>query len=598
MPQTKRWLLIFAVVLLSIQVLAVVIYVYSFIPLVWDDTFLKGLEPTRDTLFYGVFVAVNIALLVLGVLLVLPRLGSPQAWHGFQFWLCLESFWCFLTLFCFFKWTTYQYPFWNVLPFENRGWLVPFWWVVCVLMFLSKVFFPEIQNFYNRLKVLGHQAAYPRRFIAVLQAAFWVFVIILLYIPNPKDVAALALAWEQWNHLDPVAGWFLSQGWFLSYEQIIQILAGLAMAYIIALFYLVRFWLKSWLLAAVGSLLVLKMGLFYYGSVPCIWTNPSQTFLAHGWDIFLFFGLWFISVHQAKKFYPAAALAGVALIIAWIKSNGYLNAFGLDNQPLMAPLRVRQFFPFFMGFFVPVFYTFSLLLLGGAKDEAQAGPRRFPQALCVYGLMIFTDYLAHPLIGFYGSLIVPAVLVMLWWLNEICSSLKLYVRRGIYAGLLLLTIGALMTNRLMLAYPNLIFQNKDRFARERDFYEHFDMIGQSASLISQLTAENQKVVLLSNFETALLMKAHRQPLFKQVPVMFSGFANNPGGLDLLTKKQGLDLVNSISEENAMYVFVDVRLLGLTPKDLGENGLKPVLNEIKDHYTPFKQQGFLVALQRK
>ena len=35
---------------------------------------------------------------------------------------------------------------------------------------------------------------------------------------------------------------------------------------------------------------------------------------------------------------------------------------------MMAPLRVRQFFPFFMGYFVPLFYVFSLLVLMGQKE--------------------------------------------------------------------------------------------------------------------------------------------------------------------------------------------------------------------------------------
>ena len=51
----------------------------------------------------------------IGVKWVLPKLGSPEIRRKFKFWLGLESIWCFLMVFCFFKWTTYRYPFWNVL---------------------------------------------------------------------------------------------------------------------------------------------------------------------------------------------------------------------------------------------------------------------------------------------------------------------------------------------------------------------------------------------------------------------------------------------------------------------------------------------------
>lgn len=594
------WLLIAAILLFSLQITGVVIYIYSFIPypLIWSDSFSKGVEPKRDPLFFAIFMAVTVVLMALSVKGILPRLNSPDNLRKFKLWLALESVWAFLMVFCFFKWTTYRYPFWNVLPYENSTWLQPFFWVVCALSLLSKIFFSEIIILYKRLQIEGAQESFLKRYIIALQAIFIAGVAFLLYIPRPQDVTALALVWDQWNHLDPVAGWFIRHGWYLNYEQTVQILVMTAIAYIMGLFYFIRLWLKSWLLAAIGALLAIKMGMFYYGSAPCIWINPANTFLAHGWDIVLFFGLWWVSVKQPKKFTAAAALAGVVLVAGWFKSNGYIEAAGLDNQPLMAPLRVRQFFGFFMGFFVPLFYVFSLLVLMGQIKVQSASQRRLPVTFCIYGLMIFVDYIAHPIVGFYGSLMVPAILVMLWWLKQLFSSSTLFVKRGAYAGIFLLVTGALLTNRLMLTYPNSIFQDKERFAQERAFYEHFDQIAPSASLIRQLTKENQKVAVLSNFETALLMQAARPPLFNNFPVMFSNLENSPGGLNLKTQKQCLGLIDSLVEENALYVFVDARLLALSPQALGNSGLNTVLNYLRNHYQGFAHQGFLVALQRR
>jgi hypothetical protein len=150
----------------------------------------------------------------------------------------------------------------------------------------------------------------------------------------------------------------------------------------------------------------------------------------------------------------------------------------------------------------------------------------------------------------------------------------------------------------MLTYPDLFFQDQERFKSEREFYLNFDAINQSASLIRQLTQGDQRVVLLSNFETALLMQAHRQPLFKEFPVMFSSISNGPGGLNLKTKKQCLDLINSIQQENALYVFVDMRLWVLPSQTLGNSGLNAVLGFLRSHYQEYSSKGFLVALQRK
>jgi len=598
--QLYWWLLIAAVLLLSVQVLAVVIYIYSFIPFsaFWSDPFFKGVEPSRDALFYVIFLATNLILMALSVKWVLPKLSSMETRRTFKLWLALEGVWCFLIVFCFFKWTTYRYPFWNVLSYENSTWLQPFFCVICALALLSKIFFPEIEKFFSRCQSFLSMEAYPRWYSIALQALFIAGVILLLYIPRPQDVVALALAWDQWNHLDQVAAWFIKHGWYANYEQVVQFLVMLAVIYIVGLFYFIRLWLNSWFLALIGALLTIKMGMYYYGTAPCVWINPANTFLAHGWDIFLFFGFWYFSVKHPKKFYVMAALAGTALVVIWFKSNGYVDSLGLDNQPMMAPLRVRQFFPFFMGYFVPVFYVFSLLVLIGQKNVQNIQQLRLPIAIAIYGLMIFTDYIEHPMIGFYGSLIVPAILLMLWWLRQLLSSSTLLVKRSAGAGILLLVLGALLTNRLMLTYPNSIHQDTGRFVQEKAFYEHFDAIIKPAALIRQLTREDQRVVLLSNFETALLMQAHRRPLFGNYPVMVSNITDGPGELDLRTKKECLDLIDSIAFENALYVFVDARLLALPPQALGHGGLNAILGFLQNHYTIFVRQGFLVALQRK
>src|SRR5437870_5083624 len=139
------WLLIAAVLMFCVQILAVIVYIYSFISLVWDDPLLKGVEPERETLFYAIFLLTSV------VLTVACSIG--------------------------------------------------------------------------------------------LQVFFIAWVALLLYIPTPQDVAALALAWDQWNHLDAVTGWFIKHGWYINYEQTVQIMVITAMLYITGLFYFIRLWL-------------------------------------------------------------------------------------------------------------------------------------------------------------------------------------------------------------------------------------------------------------------------------------------------------------------------------------------------------------------
>jgi len=503
-----------------------------------------------------------------------------------------------LVMFCFFKWATYRYPFWPILPYENSTWLRPFFCSVCIPALLSKIFFPEIFNFYIKIQAYAKKEFLAQWAVVLFQVIFILSVVLLLYIPKPEEVTALSLAWDQWNHLDTVTGWFIQHGWCISYEETIQLLITGAILYIIGLFYFIRYWLHSWLLAAAGALLTIKMGMFYYGAAPCIWINPANSFLAHGWDIFLLGGLGIVSVKDPKKFYPMAGLLGVMLILGWFKFNGNIEFLGLDNQSLIAPLRTRQFFPFFMGYLVPIFYVFSLLVLMGQAVNQKKTPLQLPIVICIYGLMIFISYLEHPMTGFYGSLMLPAILVGLWWVNQGLSHVTLLVKRQVGAGILLLVLGALLTNRMMLIYPNTFFQDDGRFVQETNIYQHFDAIKDSAPLIRQLTKEDEKIALLSNFDTALLMQANRQSLFDDTPLMFSSLNGQPGGLRLIRKTQCLKLINTIEDNNPLYIFVDERLLALSPQVLGNSGLKVVLDYIQHHYGNYAHQGFLVAFRRQ
>src|SRR5437870_948007 len=94
------WSLVAAALLLSVQLTAIIIYIYSFIPLIWDEPFLRHVEPERDTLFYAVFLSASMAFMALGVRWVLPHLSLPEGRRKFRLWIGLDCLWCFLILFC------------------------------------------------------------------------------------------------------------------------------------------------------------------------------------------------------------------------------------------------------------------------------------------------------------------------------------------------------------------------------------------------------------------------------------------------------------------------------------------------------------------
>ena len=133
--------MIAAVLLLSIQILAVVIYIYSFIPSLWNDPFLKGVEPRRDALFYAIFLGISVVLHGLGREMGFTQIGLTADLPQVQVLAGLGMPMVFFNRFLFFQMdhlplSFLEYP----CLMKIQGWLRPFFCVVCGLALISKIF--------------------------------------------------------------------------------------------------------------------------------------------------------------------------------------------------------------------------------------------------------------------------------------------------------------------------------------------------------------------------------------------------------------------------------------------------------------------------
>jgi len=137
-------------------------------------------------------------------------------------------------------------------------------------------------------------------------------------------------------------------------------------------------------------------------------------------------------------------------------------------------------------------------------------------------------------------------------------------------------------------------QLKDFFDREFDF-------GQDAALIAGLTAKEDKVPLISSFETRILIQADRKPFFYYFPFvdprpmhmrMFD--MTELWAMGRLTRT-----MHQLQEQRPTYIFMEKIMLAQSVPQYYEYlypDLLVILNYIHQNYVSYKQGHYLVAMK--
>jgi hypothetical protein len=139
-------------------------------------------------------------------------------------------------------------------------------------------------------------------------------------------------------------------------------------------------------------------------------------------------------------------------------------------------------------------------------------------------------------------------------------------------------------------------QLKEFFRKESDY-------SKDAALIRSLTSSGQKVPVVSSFENLILMQARRRPFFYTYFMVNSQprrMRKFPVTV-LYTKANLLREINNIEALEPPYIFVEkTYLVSPIPQAyLYDNeDLVDLLRYILNHYQPYQEGEFLVALKRK
>jgi hypothetical protein len=244
------------------------------------------------------------------------------------------------------------------------------------------------------------------------------------------------------------------------------------------------------------------------------------------------------------------------------------------------------------------------LIIVGSLSYSRKLPREdlFLIPLCIYGLSLYTHYLAHASISHYYAVGIPVVMVLGFWLSKMMPVFPPSKRLKILLLLAVAAWGALFTNIFFVYYPNMFNIARMDWTAETNFYQANSKFGQDAAMIARLTPESQKVAIISSFETSMLMQAHRKPFFYDAPLVISQRmdANSFGGTSLITPERLAQTINQLAKQSPEYIFVEKKLLGQWPPEYVQQypGIIMVLRYTAEHYAPQEEGMYLIAMHKK
>ena len=369
--KTKNIVAYSALVLaLSVQAVIILAVIFSFIPiklnsfaqtllpLYWDQ-----IRPHRQLQFYAVFILCGTMAQAWGMVFLKKQLQDNGFAKVLWPFVMMQWVWVLIEATAAFK----------IFVFGSPQWAKWFLYLSLAACILNTIFWPEFKRGAVRCYYwLADPGAVSKRWVDALLVTL---VIILLWPADITKLLAHVFVWDYFYHLDGLAmypGWAYLHGLALdmdvssnygvvipaflstvakycggfSYENVLRLIIIGTLAYYVAVWAFLRFWLKSTLLAAFGFLLAVKLQMFHWGILPVLWRYPSATPVRYLFDLWPVF---FVYKHSAcgreKYLWLAAAASG--LMMAYEMEVGIYLTLGFYAYLFMLltlPLTRKNFF--------------------------------------------------------------------------------------------------------------------------------------------------------------------------------------------------------------------------------------------------------------
>ncbi len=404
--------------------------------------------------------------------------------------------------------------------------------------------------------------------------------------------------------------------------------------------------------------LFLTVTFYAYLMLRVLIPHPKQFFFYKFKDIAVVIALLSVPLITAGLLFYLAVGQHLFTAVFWQNMLETIDYFlsGIGTYPMYESFKYHMFFPGVVGFIIPVVYVVTMLFVSTLCFWKKRDiTHLLIVILCVYGLGLNHYYIARSLQTSYYVAGLPFIIVCFYWVREFIGRFSPQQQRAMTGWVLALSIYALATTHMFMAYPNMfnisrhpltdphvalplptdgapyfnhlfrkegeetktalnnLGQTDEQLYREsdfandaalRDYYDQEFDFNQDAALIEHYTAPQDQVALISSFETKILMQANRRPFFYYFPLVNS----RPMHMRSLTvnflhtsTERFLEVaLNQLHHKAPEYVFMEkIFLTKDIPKgylDRPEN-IVPILNYINQHYHPVAQGKYLVALQR-
>ena len=690
--------LTFLTLIESIQLLIVVVFVFSFIPIKPNAVFYTiyphirdNLHPERDLSFYQFFILTSLALLAVGLYFFRNHLRDKEFQQQLRELTLAETFWLGLQIFAVFK----------LVIYEKEIWARYFFYAALGLSLSAKFFWPELKRLgrYVYANIIHGDVLENRLF---LWDSIFPMGLIVLICPDLDAVVARIFNWDHFYHFDSFVmapGWAYLSGNILNMDvstqygallpmvisQLTKLLGGFSYAHVVAIivwttiiyflmcYAFLRFWFKSRIIASAGVLLAIKLQMFQLGGAPLIWIYPSATMIRSFFDlVFLFLILKHCRESKPKFLWGAAFCCGLSLALMldtgiyqtlsfyayitflllsshqrstifssfkdiwiilrylltplvvffgllflfqgpvilkpvyWTNTLEFINLFlhGWGALPVYFGLHDRHFFAFFMGFIIAVIYVWTMIVVAGLCYLKKIEWRNaFVVVLCVYGLGLYHYFIYRSAVTSYYTVGVPFVLVLCFWLDKVVQCFEKKIRKNVLLAILGIVGVALLTNNFFIYYPNVLNIGRFDWKPEKEFYKEQFVFKKDTALIDRLTTVNDRVAVLSSFETKILIDAKRKPFFFYFPLFESRHMKSDqfGGTYIFTIDRMKKILKQFEDASPEYVFVEKKLFRHQIPDAyyqHHDTLTILLEYLNAHYDADEEGEYLVALKRK
>ncbi len=327
---------------------------------------------------------------------------------------------------------------------------------------------------------------------------------------------------------------------------------------------------------------------------------------------------------------------------------------GHGDLPMYKSLLDGDYMASFMSFAIPLAYAGILLVTVSLCYLKKIDRQNIMAAVvAVYGMGLFHYYVCRAADTSYYTVGLPFAFLLGWLCVKAGPWLSIRGRHAFWAAAVLLSLFALLSNHYVLSYPNLLnfsanpytasdirpvvkgmdhyfnniplglspalklpanslgeqeeelkvetdFKNdaefKEFFTREFDFQE-------DAALLDRLTKAGEKAALISSFETKILMQADRASLFYYFPVIDSRpmRARIFPFSSLLSTHRLNKTLNELDNARPAYLFMEKILLAeAVPSSYAYlyPELLEILRYVHQHYEPYQEGRYLIAMKRK